>query len=269
MRYFIFFSFSFQNYLYSLRPDEVMATHKKIFSCKCKASSENINAKCIFLGLAKLALLWFSKLHLRKSNKRVLWKAKRKWPSSALTSVSSLALSEWKLFVRVRVITALSCGKNKERNIMFFFFFSSWLHEDTKAGTSLPVSVTAVSSARARGTLTSSFHQSSGASWVLLTLSDLLKVTSGRFHLSSSPPNPFATHTYGGLQFQTVLCRGKKLNLYCSVPMGPDSWCVNDLNGLSHHVKLAMTFSLEQIEVRQQNYKCVIVAKINCSLLTS
>lgn len=48
--------------------------------------------------------------------------------------------------------------------------------------------------------------------------------------------------------------------------MDPDSWCVNDLNGLSHHVKLPMTFSLEQIEVRQQNYKCIIVVKINCSI---
>lgn len=134
----------------------------------------------------------------------------------------------------------------------------------------MPLNVAAVSSARAQGTLTSSFHQSSGVSWVLLTLSDLLKVTSGMFHLSSSTPNPFATHTYGGLQFpDCIVVEEKKLHLYCRVPMGPDSWCVNDLNVLSHHIKLAMTFSLEQIEVRQQNYKCVIVMKINCSLLTS
>lgn len=118
-----------------------------------------------------------------------------------------------------------------------------------------------------QGTLTSSFHQTSGASGVLLTLSDLLKVTSGGFHMSSSPPNPFATHTYGRLPFQIELRRGKKLNLYCRAPMDPDSWCVNDLNGLSHHVKLAMTFSLEQIEVRQQNYKCLIVVKISCSII--
>ncbi len=113
-----------------------------------------------------------------------------------------------------------------------------------------------------QGTLTSSFHQTSGASRVLLTLSDLLKVTSGGFHLSSSPLNPFATHTYGGLPFQIELRRGKKLNLYCH-----DSWCVKDLNGLSHHVKLAMTFSLEQIEVRQQNYKCINVVKMSCSII--
>lgn len=74
----------------------------------------------------------------------------------------------------------------------------------------MPLNVAAVSSARAQGTLTSSFHQSSGVSWVLLTLSDLLKVTSGMFHLSSSTQNPFAMHTYGGLQFPDCIVAEEK-----------------------------------------------------------
>jgi len=94
----------------------------------------------------------------------------------------------------------------------FLWFFSSslWLHKDTEAGTSLPLKVAAISSAWAQGTLTSSFQLSSGISWVLLTLSDLMKVTSGVFHLSSSTLNPFATCTYGGLQFPDSIVAEEK-----------------------------------------------------------
>ncbi len=116
-------------------------------------------------------------------------------------------------------------------------------------------------------TLTSSFHQTSGASRVLLTLKDLLKVTSGGSHLSSSPRTLSLLTHMEGCRFRLNCAEERSLNLYCRVPMDPDSWCVKDLNGLSHHVKLAMTFSLEQIGVRQKNYKCIIVVKMSCSII--
>jgi len=191
-------------------------------------------------------MLWFSKVHFRKSNK-VLWKAKRKWPSSAL--------SEWKLFVK-----ALSCD--------FFFFFmitqGYWSrHQLAFEG-----------SCDFFGLSARNFNLLFSAKfWYIMGLTHIEWFDEGyiwRVPPEQQHPEPFCNvHIWWSAVSRLYCCWGKKLHLYCRVPMGPGSLCVNDLNVLSHHIKLAMTFSLEQIEVWQQNYTCIIVVKINCSLLTS
>ncbi len=181
-------------------------------------SSENINAKCLFLGLAAKisSVVIFQDLFEKaeQTNFRGEFREKQGENDQALlTSVSSLALTEWKLFVRVNVIAALFHKKS-----FFLHDYTSVDKGSTEADTSLPVNVTP---AFPQGTLTSSFHQSSGASWVLLTLSDLLKVTSGGFHLSSIPPEPFCYSHIWRAAVSDWIAQRKEVKFVLSCANGP------------------------------------------------